>query len=40
VERHYGGQETRGWARLIVPIWQDKGEVAPNRTLVTRQQGQ
>ncbi|KQQ00366.1 CoxB-like protein [Methylobacterium sp. Leaf121] len=39
-ERHYGGQETRGWARLIVPIWQDKGEVAPNRTLVTRRQGQ
>jgi hypothetical protein len=38
-ERDYGGYETRGWLRAIVPIYQDKGDVAPNRTLVTREQG-
>lgn len=39
-ERDYGGYETRGWLRAIVPIYQDKADVAPNRTLVTREQGQ
>ncbi|AWN41059.1 transporter [Methylobacterium durans] len=40
VERNYGGLETRGWLRAIVPLYQDKGEVEPNRTLVTRRQGE
>ncbi|MCJ2038320.1 transporter [Methylobacterium sp. J-059] len=40
VERNYGGRETRGWLRAIVPLYQDKGEVEPNRTLVTRRQGE
>lgn len=39
VERQYGGYETRGWLRAIVPLTQDKKDVAPNRTLVTREQG-
>lgn len=37
-QRNYGGYETRGWLRLILPIFQDKGSTAPNRTLVTRAQ--
>lgn len=40
IQREYGGYETRGWLRVIVPIWQDKSDVAPNRTLVTREQGE
>nr|WP_244535325.1 transporter [Methylorubrum salsuginis] len=40
VERNYGGLETRGWLRVVVPFGQDKGEAAANRTLVTRQQAQ
>lgn len=40
VERNYGGAETRGWLRTIVPLYQDKGEVEPNRTLVTRRQAE
>ena len=40
VERNYGGLETRGWLRAVVPIYQDKGEVEPDRTLVTRRQGE
>ncbi len=39
VERAYGGRETRGWLRAIVPLYQDRGDVQPNRTLVTREQG-
>jgi len=39
IERNYGGYETRGWLRAIVPLYQDKKDVAPNRTLVTREQG-
>ena len=40
VERNYGGRETRGWLRAIVPLYQDKGEVEPNRTLVTWRHGE
>ncbi len=40
VERNYGGPETRGWLRAIVPLYQDTGEVEPNRTLVTRRQAE
>jgi hypothetical protein len=40
VERNYGGNETRGWLRAIVPLYQDKGDVEPGRTLVTREQGE
>ncbi|GJD76838.1 hypothetical protein GCM10007886_43840 [Methylobacterium gregans] len=40
VERNYGGREIRGWLRVIVPLYQDKGEVEPNRTLVTRRQAE
>ncbi|WP_457107060.1 transporter [Methylobacterium sp. P5_C11] len=40
VERNYGGREVRGWLRAIVPLYQDKGEVEPNRTLVTRRQAE
>jgi hypothetical protein len=40
VQRNYGGYETRGWLRVIVPLFQNKKEVAPNRTLVTRRQGE
>lgn len=40
VERNYGGKETRGWLRVIVPFGQDKGEAEPNRTLVTRRQAE
>jgi hypothetical protein len=39
IERSYGGYETRGWLRAIVPLYEDKKDVAPNRTLVTREQG-
>ncbi|GJD37208.1 transporter [Methylobacterium aerolatum] len=39
VERNYGGFDTRAWVRAIVPLYQDKSDVAPNRTLVTREQG-
>ncbi|MDP4025818.1 transporter [Methylobacterium sp. NEAU 140] len=38
IQRNYGGTETRGWLRAIVPIFQDKADVAPDRTLVTREQ--
>ena len=40
VERNYRGRETRGWLRVIVPLYQDKDEVEPNRTLVTRRQAE
>ncbi|KQT45421.1 CoxB-like protein [Methylobacterium sp. Leaf456] len=40
VERNYGGHETRGWLRAIVPLYQDKSEAAPDRTTVTRRQSQ
>lgn len=40
VERNYGGREIRGWLRAIVPLYQDSGEVEPNRTLVTRRQAE
>lgn len=40
VQRNYGGRETRGWLRAIVPLYQDRGEVEPNRTLVTRRQAE
>ncbi|SDM93839.1 Putative MetA-pathway of phenol degradation [Methylobacterium phyllostachyos] len=40
VQRNYGGRETRGWLRAIVPLYQDGGEVEPNRTLVTRRQAE
>lgn len=40
IERNYGGKETRGWVRVIVPFLQDKKEVEPNRTLITRRQAQ
>ena len=40
VQRNYRGRETRGWLRVIVPLYQDKGEVEPNRTLVTRRQAE
>ena len=40
IERNYGGREVRGWLRAIVPLYQDKGEVEPNRTLVTRRQAE
>ena len=39
-ERNYGGKETRGWLRVVVPFGQDKGEVEPNRTLITRRQAE
>lgn len=37
-ERNYGGKETRGWLRIIVPFLQNKAEAEPNRTLITRRQ--
>ncbi|WCS24741.1 transporter [Methylobacterium sp. NMS14P] len=40
VERDYGGREVRGWLRAIVPLYQDKNEVEPGRTLVTRRQAE
>ncbi|WP_232629050.1 transporter [Methylobacterium sp. Leaf118] len=40
VERNYGGRETRGWLRAIVPLYQNKAEVEPNRTTVTRRQAE
>ncbi len=40
IERNYGGREIRGWLRAIVPLYQDKGEAEPNRTLVTRRQAE
>lgn len=40
VERNYGGREVRGWLRAIVPLYQDKNEVEPGRTLVTRRQAE
>jgi hypothetical protein len=40
VQRNYRGRETRGWLRVIVPLYQDKDEVEPNRTLVTRRQAE
>jgi hypothetical protein len=39
-ERNYGGREVRGWLRAIVPLYQDKNEVEPGRTLVTRRQAE
>lgn len=39
-ERNYGGKETRGWLRIVVPFLQDKSEVQPNRTLITRRQAE
>jgi len=39
-ERNYGGKETRGWLRIIVPFLQNKGEAEPNRTLITRRQAE
>ncbi len=40
VERNYGGKETRGWLRVIVPFGQDRREAEPNRTLITRRQAE
>ncbi|WP_245239900.1 transporter [Methylobacterium variabile] len=40
IDRNYGGRDTRAWLRAIVPLYQDKREAAPNRTLVTREQSQ
>lgn len=40
-QRNYRGRETRGWLRVIVPLYQqDPNEVEPNRTLVTRRQAE
>ncbi|MGU3664605.1 transporter [Methylobacterium sp. A49B] len=40
IERNYRGREVRGWLRAIVPLYQDKAEVEPGRTLVTRRQAE
>lgn len=40
VERNYGGYDTRGWVRVIVPFFQNKAQAEPNRTLVTRAQSE
>ena len=33
-ERNYGGRDTRGWLRTIIPLW--KPEAAPQRPLITK----
>ena len=33
-ERNYGGRDTRGWLRMIIPLW--KPEAAPQRPLITK----
>ncbi|MGE7417382.1 transporter [Methylobacterium tarhaniae] len=38
IDRHYGGRDTRAWLRAVIPLYQDKQEAAPGRTLVTREQ--
>ncbi|GJD65096.1 transporter [Methylobacterium frigidaeris] len=38
IDRNYGGRDTRAWLRAIVPLYQDKQEAAPDRTLLTREQ--
>ncbi|TNC14018.1 transporter [Methylobacterium terricola] len=38
IERNYGGLDTRAWLRAVIPLYQDKQEAAPGRTLVTREQ--
>lgn len=38
IDRNYGGRDTRAWLRAVVPLYQDKQEAAPGRTLVTREQ--
>ena len=40
IERNYRGREIRGWLRAIVPLYRDKNEVEPGRTLVTRRQAE
>ncbi|GJE10670.1 MULTISPECIES: transporter [Methylobacterium] len=40
IERNYRGREVRGWLRAIVPLYRDKNEVEPGRTLVTRRQAE
>ena len=34
VERNYGGRDTRGWLRMIVPVWTP--EAAPATPLITK----
>ncbi len=38
IDRHYGGRDTRAWLRAVIPLYQDRQEAAPGRTLVTREQ--
>ncbi|NGM32366.1 transporter [Methylobacterium sp. DB0501] len=38
IDRNYGGRDTRAWLRAVIPLYQDKQEAAPGRTLVTREQ--
>jgi hypothetical protein len=38
IDRNYRGRDTRAWLRAIVPLYQDKREAAPDRTLLTREQ--
>ncbi len=38
IDRNYGGRDTRAWLRAVVPLYQDKREAAPDRTLLTREQ--
>ena len=33
-EQNYGGRDTRGWLRMIVPIWTQ--EAAPQQPLITK----
>ncbi|WP_245239870.1 transporter [Methylobacterium variabile] len=35
-QRNYGGEETRFWMRVLVPLYRDQREALPNRTLVSR----
>src|SRR3984957_11697736 len=34
-ERNYGGRDTRGWFRMIIPLW--KPEAAPQQSLITKE---
>ncbi|KMO11934.1 CoxB-like protein [Methylobacterium platani JCM 14648] len=38
IDRNYGGRDTRAWLRAVIPLYQDRQEAAPGRTLVTREQ--
>lgn len=33
-QRHYGGEETRAWLRLIVPLWRPEPDQVPHRVTV------